>query len=69
MFSNDGAEFADSTAARIEAAKRIGALLHEHANQLWTDEDWQMDLTDADGLILYVIQVAAIAAPSTASHR
>lgn len=39
-------EFADlsnSDEARVEAAKRIGLLLHAHAGRLWADEDWQMD--------------------------
>lgn len=55
-----GAELEDSTAARVEAAKRIGALLHDHAGQVWIDQDWQMDVTDESGLILYSICVSAI---------
>jgi hypothetical protein len=42
-------EFADQIDlddARVEAAKRIGKLLQEHAGKLWADEDWQMDVTD-----------------------
>jgi hypothetical protein len=61
----EGAELPDSTAARVEAAKRVGALLHEHAGQLWVDQDWQLDVTDAQGLILYVIQVIAIRSAAT----
>lgn len=56
-------EFADlsnSDEARVEAAKRIGLLLHAHAGRLWADEDWQMDVTDETGLILFIINVAAI---------
>jgi hypothetical protein len=60
-----GAELADSTAARIEAAKRIGNLLHDHAGQLWIDQEWQMDVTDQNGLILYVIQVSAMRTAAT----
>lgn len=52
-------ELGHSQAARQEAAKRIGALLHDHSEQVWADEEWQMDVTDADGLILYVIQLSA----------
>lgn len=61
----EGAELADTSAARVEAAKRVGALLHEHAGQLWVDQDWQMDVTDQAGLILYVIQITAIRSPAT----
>ena len=64
MASHSG-EFADSTAARVEAAKRIGDLLRKHAGEIWTDEDWQMDITDKDGLILYVISVNVMRSPAT----
>lgn len=32
------AELRDSEEARVEAAKRIGLLLHAHAGKLWVDE-------------------------------
>ena len=55
-------EFADLSGtdeARLEAAKRIGSFLNDHAGKLWIDEDWQMDVTDETGLILFVISVHA----------
>jgi hypothetical protein len=45
------ADFSDSDATRVEAAKRVGLLLHAHAGKLWEDEVWQMDVTDETGLI------------------
>ena len=63
-----GAELPDSTAARVEAAKRIGELLTEHAHQLWVDEDWQIDVTDQRGLILYGIYVTANRSPATTAR-
>ena len=63
-------EFADlvgSDEARIEAAKRIGLLLHAHAGKLWADEDWQMDVTDAAGLILFVITIVAERSAATSN--
>ncbi len=65
-------EFADlsnTKAARIEAALRIGKLLHDHAEKLWVDEDWQMDVTDETGLILFVINVAAMSSAATTNSR
>jgi hypothetical protein len=59
----EGADFPDNSAARVEAAKRIGELLHDHAGQLWADQDWQMDITDETGLILYVINISAVQSP------
>ena len=62
----EGAELADNEAARIEAARRIGELLTDHAGRLWADEVWQMDVTDQTGLILYVINVTAMKSAATA---
>ena len=61
------ADLADHTAARVEAARRIGELLTDHANQLWVDEEWQIDVTDQRGLILYVIHVNAMRSAATAA--
>ena len=69
VMHTEGADLPDSTAARVEASCRIGTLLREHASQLWVDQDWQMDVTDASGLILYVIHVSAIKTAATQSER
>ena len=61
-------DLADSDQARVEAARRVGDLLKEHAGRLWQDEDWRMDVTDDTGLILFVLQVSAMKAPATQSH-
>jgi hypothetical protein len=63
------AELRDSDEARVEAAKRIGLLLHAHAGKLWVDEDWQMDVTDDAGLIFVVINVAAMSSAATSDPR
>jgi hypothetical protein len=53
------AELPGTKEARAEAARRAGALLLEHADQIWTDEDWRMDVTDHAGLILFVLHISA----------
>ncbi len=58
-----------SDAARVEAARRIGTLLHDHAGLLWTDESWQMDVTDHTGLILFVVQVQALRSAATVGNQ
>jgi hypothetical protein len=65
-------EFADlsnTDEARVEAAKRIGSLLQAHAGKLWADEDWQMDVTDERGLILFVINVSAMKSAATENTK
>ena len=59
------AELAGPEEARIEAARRIGVLLNEHAREIWTDEDWRMDVTNEKGLILFVLQVSVLRTPAT----
>ena len=54
-----GGEYKDDSAARTQAACKVGDLLKDHATRLWHDEDWQMDVTNEAGLILYVIHVSA----------
>jgi hypothetical protein len=59
------ADFSDTDEARVEAARRIGLLLHAHAGKLWVDEDWQMDVTDEHGLVLFVINISAMRSSAT----
>ena len=59
------AELASLDEARLEAARRVGDLLSEHAAMLWADEDWQVDVTDAAGLILFVIHISAMKTAAT----
>ena len=61
----EAAELADTDEARVEAAKRIGSLLHAHAGSLWVDEEWQMDVTDDRGLVLFVINISAMRSAAT----
>jgi len=61
----EAAELQNADEARVEAARRIALLLHEHAGKLWADEDWQMDVTDDRGLILFVINIQAMKAAAT----
>lgn len=55
----------NSEDARLEAAKRAGKLLQDHAGQLWVDESLQMDVTNENGLLLFVIQVHALKSAAT----
>jgi hypothetical protein len=55
----------DLTGLRIEMARFVGELLKDHAEQIWVDEDWRVDVTDEDGLILYVMQISATKSAAT----
>lgn len=62
-------EKADLTELRIEVARLVGDLLKDHANQIWIDEDWRVDVTDETGLILYVMQITATNSAATTPIR
>jgi hypothetical protein len=44
---------------RLEMARFVGKLLKDHAALIWKDQDWQVDVTNEAGLILYVLNVSA----------
>jgi hypothetical protein len=50
---------------RVEMARYVGELLKDHADLIWADEEWQVDVTDEAGLILYVIHVSAMKTSAT----
>jgi hypothetical protein len=56
----------DLTGLRLEMAQFVGELLKDHAELIWVDEDWQIDVTNDDGLILYVIHISASETSATA---
>lgn len=62
---SDSIELVSLKTARTEAAKRVGDLLKTHAEAIWVDKEWQMDVTDASGLILFVINVSAMKSSAT----
>jgi hypothetical protein len=57
------------TALRIEMARFVGQLLSDHAELIWVDQDWRVDVTDHAGLILYVMEIAASDTAATMSIK
>jgi hypothetical protein len=56
----------DLTAVRVEVAAFVGELLRDHAEQIWSDQDWQVEATDENGLILFTLNV--FASDTAATH-
>jgi hypothetical protein len=54
----------DLDALRLEIARFVGELLKEHAQQIWRDRDWRIDVTSEDGMILYVLHLFATESPA-----
>lgn len=59
----------DLTALRIEVAAFVGELLKDHAAQIWADEDWRVDATDENGLILFAMHIFASDTAATMPSR
>jgi hypothetical protein len=53
------------TDLRIEMARFVGELLKDHADLIWADQDWQVDVTNDEGLILYVLNISATETSAT----
>ena len=66
---SDSVELPSLESSRVEAARRVGDLLQTHAEAIWVDKEWQMDVTDDSGLILFVIHVSAMKSSATMSAR
>jgi len=49
----------DHRSLRIELAAFVGELLRDHSERIWIDQDWRIDVTDEQGLILYVMHISA----------
>ena len=59
----------DLTCLRVEMARFVGELLKDHAEQIWVDEDWRVDATDEQGLILFTMHVFASDTSATMPYR
>ena len=44
-------------ALRVKVARFVGELLRDHAEEIWANEEWRGDATDANGLIPFVMHL------------
>ncbi len=56
-------EFASPTDAKIEAVRTMGEMLRDRAAGFWDEKALKVIVTDAAGLILFVLDCSAIEAP------
>lgn len=52
-------EMDDLTELRLELARFVGELLKDHAELIWADQEWRVDVTDQAGVIIYVLHLSA----------
>ena len=59
VWETQDVESEDHTGLRVELARFVGKMLREHAEKIWEDQDWRVDVTDEAGLILFVMRISA----------
>ena len=50
--------FPSDNAVQAHASKRIGQMLISYSEQMWTDQEWKLDVADQDGKLLWVMTLA-----------
>ena len=58
-----GTELAGLADARLEAVILSGNLLRDNPAAFWRAEDWQIDVKDEDGLVLFTLSFTVTEAP------
>ena len=61
---DEGLEFASLDEARIEPVRYAGEELNDHPTLVWTGEDFRIEVTDAEQLVLFTVIVVGIDAPA-----
>jgi hypothetical protein len=60
----EGVALADDSAAWDEAIRSCGQMIQDLDGTLRIDSDWRMDVTDADGAVLYRLRFRAEHGPA-----
>lgn len=56
-------EYGDLRIAKCEAVRYAGSLLCDLAENFWDDADFELTVTDEEGLILFTMRVVGTEAP------
>lgn len=62
---NMGYELASHDEARIMAVRYASDVMRDHPTLVWHGEDFRIEVTDSDGLLLFTVVVVGVDAPST----
>ena len=61
---DEGVELSSLHAARVEAVTFAGASLAEEPEQVWNGQDFRVEVTDEQGLLLFTVITLAIDSPA-----
>lgn len=65
---DEGLEFEHFSDARIEAVRYAAEVIRDHPTLVWTGEDFRVEVTDKDKLILFTVIVVGVDAPAARSR-
>ena len=63
----EGQEFANLAEARLEAVRYAGEVLRDHPTLVWTGQDFRIECTNGDKLLLFTVIVVGVDAPAAAA--
>ena len=63
----EGTECLDHVAARREAIRTCGDIMHDCAESFWGSRPWRVTVTDDAGLVLWEIHTDGVASPATSA--
>ena len=55
----DGTELSDIYTAQHEAIRLSGELLREEGGKFWNNNEWRLEVTDASGVVLFILRFSA----------
>lgn len=59
-----GMDFATVREARIEAVRYASEVMRDHPTLIWTGQDFRIEVTNADKLLLFTVVVVGVDAPA-----
>ena len=63
---DEGMEFGTVNEARIEAVRYAAEVMRDHPTLIWTGQDFRMEVTNSDRLLLFTVVVVGVDAPAGA---
>ena len=61
---DEGLELASLDDARHEAVRYAGEVMRDHTTLVWKGEDFRIEVTDAEKLVLFTVIVVGVDAPA-----
>jgi hypothetical protein len=66
---DQGVELDSLSAARIEAVRYASEVMQDHPTLIWTGQDFRIEVTNGDQLVLFTVIVLGVDAPVVLGTR